>query len=84
MLNLHLLENTMPQIKDMLVELRRVQVSRFPIDVHAAVNDNNVIRFQDSRFPTDSFHFKNNIAMLRWESNDDKGDRKSTRLNSSH
>lgn len=75
MLNLMLLEDTCVEIKNLLTDFRRVQVSRFPIDVKAAANDPNVISFVDSRFPTDRVHYKRNLAVLTTNGVDDKGRR---------
>ena len=57
-----------PQFKHLVNEFRRVQVSRFPIEV-VAINDGNTIGFVDSRFPTDRFNVSNMLAMLYVESN---------------
>jgi uncharacterized protein YcbK (DUF882 family) len=50
-----------------------VQVSRFPIDVEASENNNNIISFADSRFPTNMVHYKKNLAVLEPNRLDDKG-----------
>jgi hypothetical protein len=52
-----------PQFKHLVNEFRRVQVSRFPIEV-VAINDGNTLGFVDSRFPTDRFNVTNMLAML--------------------
>lgn len=75
MLNLQLQENTCDEIKSLLMDFRRVQVSRFPIDVEASDNDNNIIYFVDSRFPTVLIHYTKNLAVLETNSVDDKGRR---------
>ena len=73
MLNLMLREDTCEEIKSLLTDFRRVQVSRFPIEVKASANDSNVIAFIDSRFPSDTVHFKRALAVLRTNGVDDKG-----------
>lgn len=73
MLNLILNPDTCEEIKSLLADFRRVQVSRFPIEVKAAASDSNVIAFVDSRFPTNTVHFKRNLAVLRTNGVDDKG-----------
>ena len=73
MLNLQFKENTCDEIKSLLTDFRRVQVSRFPIDVKATDNDNNRIAFVDSRFPTNTVHYKRNLAVLETNTVDDKG-----------
>lgn len=73
MLNLQFKENTCDEIKSLLTDFRRVQVSRFPIDVVATDNDNNRIVFVDSRFPTNTVHYKRNLAVLEANTVDDKG-----------
>ena len=75
MLNLQFKENTCDEIKSLLTDFRRVQVSRFPIDVKATDNDNNRIAFVDSRFPTNTVHYKRNLAVLETNTVDDKGRR---------
>jgi hypothetical protein len=75
MLNLKFKENTRDEIKTLLADFRRVQVSRFPIDVDASENDNNIISFADSRFPTNMVHYKKNLAVLEANRLDDKGRR---------
>ena len=75
MLNLQFKEHTSDEIKSLLTDFRRVQVSRFPIDVKATDNDNNRIAFIDSRFPMNTFtvHYKKNLAVLETNGLDDKG-----------
>jgi len=75
MLNLQFKEHTSDEIKSLLTDFRRVQVSRFPIDVEATANDHNKIGFIDSRFPTNSVHYKKNLAVLETNGLDDKGRR---------
>jgi len=74
-LNLKFKENTCDEIKSLLADFRRVQVSRFPIDVEATDNDNNRIYFVDSRFPTSVVNYKRNLAVLETNGVDDKGRR---------
>ena len=52
-----------PQLKQLVNEFRRVQVSRFPIEV-VVEGDGKLIGFVDSRFPTDRFNVSNMLAML--------------------
>jgi hypothetical protein len=75
MLNLKFKEHTCDEIKSLLADFRRVQVSRFPIDVEATDNDNNRIYFVDSRFPTSVVNYKRNLAVLETNGVDDKGRR---------
>ena len=60
-----------PQLKHLINEFRRVQVSRFPIEV-VAITDGNTLGFVDSRFPTDRFNVSNMLAMLYVESEGEK------------
>lgn len=46
-------------LKQVVVDLRRTHVSRFPIDVVAG-GDGYQVKFMDSRFPNDHFRFKDN------------------------
>ena len=75
MLNLQFKEHTRDEIKSLLTDFRRVQVSRFPIDVRATDNDDNIICFTDSRFPTNAVNYKRNLAVLETNGVDDKGRR---------
>jgi hypothetical protein len=60
-----------PQFKHLVNEFRRVQVSRFPIEVVVS-NEGMMIGFVDSRFPTDRFNVSNMLAMLYVESVEEK------------
>jgi len=60
-----------PQLKHLVNEFRRVQVSRFPIEV-VTQGGNMMIGFVDSRFPTDRFNVSNMLAMLYVESVEEK------------
>ena len=65
--------DTIPAIfKPMLTEFRRVQVSRFPIDVEG-MDDSSTIRFVDSRFPNAGWRYYNTLAMLSVKGSDAKG-----------
>jgi hypothetical protein len=75
MLNLQFKEHTSDEIKSLLTDFRRVQVSRFPINVEATANDHNKIGFVDSRFPVNAVHYKKNLAVLETNGLDDKGRR---------
>jgi len=50
-------------LRDMLVQFRKVQVSRYPIETHMGIN-NNMIGFVDSRFPTDRYSKDTMLAMV--------------------
>ncbi len=74
MLNLKLQRtDTFPAIKTMLTEFRRVQVSRFPIDVEDSATSPSKVRFVDSRFPSNSWRRESCLAMLEMNDYDDKG-----------
>jgi len=60
-----------PQFKHLINEFRRVQVSRFPIDV-VVEKSGMLIGFVDSRFPTDRFNVSNMLAMLYVENAEEK------------
>jgi hypothetical protein len=60
-----------PQLKHLINEFRRVQVSRFPIEV-VVEGDGTLIGFVDSRFPTDRFNVSNMLAMLYVENTGEK------------
>lgn len=58
------------QLQDLVVEFRKHQVSRFPINVYP--NDNGcAVGFVDSRFPTDRWNASNMVAMLYIKINDE-------------
>ena len=57
-----------PQLKQLVNEFRRVQVSRFPIEVVTDDGSGMMVGFVDSRFPTDRFNVSNMLAMLYVES----------------
>jgi hypothetical protein len=60
-----------PQFKHLVNEFRRVQVSRFPIDV-VVEKSGMLIGFVDSRFPTNRFNVSNMLAMLYVENAEEK------------
>jgi hypothetical protein len=62
-----------PTIKQLLVDFRRVQVSRFPIIVESNNADEKVVKFVDSRFPTDTWRKDRMLAWLGINDHDDKG-----------
>jgi len=64
MLNIGNVDGMSEAMKKMLAEFRRVQVSRFPIDV---VCTGLALHFIDSRFPTNKFNYRNVSASLREE-----------------
>lgn len=69
MLNIKNLDNvSCRQIRELVTEFRRFQVSRFPIDV--IPNDAGyAVGFIDSRFPTDRWNASNMLAMLYLKDN---------------
>jgi hypothetical protein len=64
-------EVNFPQFKHLVNEFRRVQVSRFPIEV-VVESGGMIIGFVDSRFPTTRFNVSNMLAMLYVESVEEK------------
>jgi L-fucose mutarotase/ribose pyranase (RbsD/FucU family) len=70
MLNLNNMEAiTHPELEQLLVDFRRVQVSRFPIDT--MVNKTGeMVAFVDSRYPTDAFARNKNLALLYFDGYD--------------
>lgn len=72
MLNIEIRDDLHPTIKQLLVDFRRVQVSRFPINVASHSNDEKV-GFVDSRFPTDMWRKDRMLAWLGINDHDDKG-----------
>ena len=74
MLNINLGDTYVhPAIKTMLADFRRVQVSRFPIEVVSREGHPNWIKFMDSRFPTIGWKRDSCLAMLEMNERDDKG-----------
>lgn len=76
MLNLNLCEVADPAIKNLVMEFRRTQVSRFPIDVVATEGLPHVFSFIDSRFPltsSSSATRKNSLAIIQKVGTDEKG-----------
>ena len=73
MLNLNLRDSIHPVLKQLLTDFRRVQVSRFPIEVTQHHNDDShAVRFVDSRFPTDSWRKDRILAYLSIDGYDAK------------
>jgi len=70
MLNIGDMTNAPVALVDLLKEFRRVQVSRFPIDVVYKPNS-NALAFVDSRFPTESTSFHKIAGILSWRTNDE-------------
>jgi hypothetical protein len=64
-------EGIFPQLKHLVNEFRRVQVSRFPIEV-ITQDGGMILGFVDSRFPTDRFNVSNMLAMLYVENTGEK------------
>lgn len=74
MLNINIPWTAHPAVRTMLTEFRRVQVSRFPIEVVTNESvDFRRIRFVDSRFPSEGWHRDKNLAVLEFYERDDKG-----------
>ena len=78
MLNLNNMEAlTHVELEQLLTDFRRVQVSRFPIDVQ--INQaGQMVAFVDSRFPVDAFSFNRNkvLGMLYFDGYDKKSGKK--------
>ena len=74
MLNMNVRDNLHPLLKQLLTDFRRVQVSRYPIEV-TQHNDDDVhaVKFVDSRFPTDSWRRERVLAYMATQGVDDKG-----------
>lgn len=73
MLNLNLRDSIHPLLKQLLADFRRVQVSRFPIEVVQHQNDDtHAVKFVDSRFPTDSWRKDRILAYLSVDGYDAK------------
>lgn len=51
-------------LKDVLVQFRKVQVSRYPIELRRADTTRDMLTITDSRFPTDTRHRNSVIAMM--------------------
>ena len=51
-------------LKDMLVQFRKVQVSRYPIELYKMSTSRDMLGFIDSRFPTDRMHRDSMVAMV--------------------
>ena len=73
MLNIEIRDDLHPTIKQLLVDFRRVQVSRFPINVVSNPSDAGAVKFVDSRFPTDTWRKDRMLAWLGINDHDDKG-----------
>jgi hypothetical protein len=59
-------------LKDMLVQFRKAQVSRYPIETYIGIND-NMVGFVDSRFPTTSYSKDTMLAMVWTDQVDNRG-----------
>lgn len=73
MLNINITHDLKPEIRTLLTEFRRVQVSRFPVNVEGNEDAGHRIKFVDSRFPSKSWRRDTNIAILEFFQKDDKG-----------
>lgn len=51
-------------LKDMLVQFRKVQVSRYPIELYKMSTSRDMLGLVDSRFPTDRMHRDCMVAMM--------------------
>lgn len=69
MLNIGDMTNAPEALTNLLKEFRRVQVSRFPIDVVYKYN-NSALVFIDSRFPTDTTNYHKVAGLLIWKTDD--------------
>ena len=52
------------KLKDVLVQFRKVQVSRYPIELYKMSTSRDMLGFIDSRFPTDRMHRDYMVACL--------------------
>lgn len=59
-------------LKDMLVQFRKVQVSRYPIELYRMSTSRDMLGFVDSRFPTDRMHRDYMVAMMWTDEVDNK------------
>jgi len=76
MLNLNNMEALIHvELEQLLTDFRRVQVSRFPIDVMVNTTG-QTIAFNDSRYPTDAFHKSKCLALLYFDGHDKKTSKK--------
>jgi hypothetical protein len=73
MLNLKFEAEPHPSIKNLVTEFRRVQVSRFPIDVVVREDIPHFAYFVDSRFPVDRLTRHNTLGYLKYEGLCDDG-----------
>ena len=67
MLNINLTANVEPKLRQLVVELNRTHVSRFPILVENREDVPHVVKFVDSRFPKNAYMLESCIAMLSYE-----------------
>lgn len=73
MLNLNVRDTLNPVLKQLLTDFRRVQVSRFPIDVTQHGDDDvSAVKFVDSRFPSDTWRKDRILAYLSIDGYDTK------------
>ena len=70
MLNIGDMTNAPEALTSLLKEFRRVQVSRFPIDVVYRYNS-SALAFVDSRFPTESASYLKVAGLLTWRVDDE-------------
>lgn len=59
-------------LKDILVQFRKVQVSRYPIELYKMSTSRDMLGFIDSRFPTDRMHRDSMVAMMWTDEVDDR------------
>lgn len=73
MLNIEFDENVNPHLREMVMELRRAHVSRFPVVVQNTEN-RRMVRFLDSRFlGREAWNHRNALAIVSVGDTDDKG-----------
>lgn len=73
MLNINITHALKPEVRTVLTEFRRVQVSRFPINVEGDEDHTRRIKFVDSRFPSKGWHRDRNLAVLEFYDSDERG-----------
>lgn len=67
MLNLNLTDNVNKDLRQLVMELNRTHVSRFPILVENREDEPNILKFVDSRFPSKAYLPTSAIALLSYE-----------------
>jgi hypothetical protein len=72
MLNITTPDEINPIFTQLVADFRRIQVSRFPINVYSR-NHGSLLVFEDSRFPTQNTRVQNIVGTLRDAGKDKKG-----------